>query len=79
MKQNLSDGERLLILCYKGYSIQNGDYKGYTAKRAKHILLKYILSLKNTSQAEKAAIAEQCGFEVKNGRIVRESLYTTNK
>ena len=79
IKQNLSDGERLLILCYKGYSIQNGDYKGYTAKRAKHILLKYILSLKNTSQAEKAAIAEQCGFEVKNGRIVRESLYTTNK
>lgn len=79
MKQNLSDGERLLILCYKGYSIQNGDYKGYTAKRAKHILLKYILNLKNTSQAEKAAIAEQCGFEVKNGRIVRESLYTTNK
>lgn len=79
MKQNLSDGERLLILCYKGYSIQNGDYKGYTAKRAKNILLKYILSLKNTSQAEKAAIAEQCGFEVKNGKIVRESLYTTNK
>jgi len=39
LKQNLSDGERLLILCFRGYTIQDGDYKGYTAKRAKRILL----------------------------------------
>lgn len=71
LKQNLSDGERLLILCYRGYTIQDGDYKGYTAKRAKRILLQYILKLKGT-QAEKAALAEKCGFTVRNGRIIRD-------
>ena len=69
--QNLSDGERLLILCYRGYSIQDGDYKGYTAKRAKRILLQHILKL-NGTQAEKAALAEKCGFTVRNGRIIRD-------
>ena len=69
--QNLSDSERLLILCYRGYSIQDGDYKGYTAKRAKRILLQYILKL-NGTQAEKAALAEKCGFTVRNGRIIRD-------
>ncbi len=69
--QNLSDGERLLILCYRGYSIQDGDYKGYTAKRAKRILLQYILKL-NGTQAEKAVLAEKCGFTVRNGRIIRD-------
>ena len=71
LKQNLSDGERLLILCFRGYSIQDGDYKGYTAKRAKRILLQYILKLKCT-QAEKAALAEKCGFTVRNGRIIKD-------
>lgn len=71
LKQNLSDGERLLILCYRGYSIQDGDYKGYTAKRAKRILLQYILKL-NGTQAEKAVLAEKCGFTVRNGRIIRD-------
>lgn len=69
--QDLSDGERLLILCYRGYSIQDGDYKGYTATRAKQILLRYILKL-NISQAEKAAIAQKCGFSVRNNRIIRD-------
>lgn len=69
--QTLLDGERLLILCYRGYSIQDGDYKGYTAKRAKRILLQYILKL-NGTQAEKAALAEKCGFTVRNGRIIRD-------
>lgn len=71
LKRNLSDGERLLILCFRGYTIQDGDYKGYTAKRAKRILLQYILKLKGT-QAEKAALAEKCGFTVRNGRIIRD-------
>lgn len=75
LKQSLSDGERLLIMCYRGYSIQDGDYKGYTEQRAKIILLKYILSLK-TTQAEKAKIAAECGFSVKNGKIDRSSLYS---
>lgn len=71
LKQNLSDGERLLILCYRGYTIQDGDYRGYTAKRAKRILLQYILKL-NGTQAEKATLAEKCGFTVRNGRIIRD-------
>lgn len=75
LKQNLSDGERLLIMCYRGYSIQGGDYKGYSEQRARIILLKYILSLKAT-QAEKAKIAAECGFSVKNGKIDRSSLYS---
>ena len=75
LKQNLSDGERLLIMCYRGYSIQDGDYKGYSEQRARIILLKYILSLKAT-QAEKAKIAAECGFSVKNGKIDRSSLYS---
>lgn len=75
LKQNLSDGERLLVMCYRGYSIQDGDYKGYSEQRARIILLKYILSLKAT-QAEKAKIAAECGFSVKNGKIDRSSLYS---
>ena len=71
LEQNLSDGERLLILCYRGYTIQDGDYRGYTAKRAKSILLQYILKLKGT-QTEKATLAEKCGFTVRNGRILRD-------
>lgn len=59
LKQNLSDGERLLIMCYRGYTIKDGDYRGYSEQRAKIILLKYILSLKSTSQAEKVKIAEE--------------------
>ena len=71
LEQDLSDGERLLILCYRGYSIQDRDYKGYAAARAKRVLLQYILKL-NVSQEEKAAIAEKCGFTVRNGRIIRD-------
>ena len=71
LNQNLTDGERLLILAYRGYTMQDGDYKGYTAERAKRALLQYILKL-NITQAEKAAIAEKCGFTVRNGRIVRD-------
>ena len=76
LKQNLSDGERLLIMCYRGYAIKDGEYRGYSEQRAKIILLKYILSLKSTSQAEKVKIAEECGFTVKNGKIDRSSLYS---
>ena len=53
------------------FTIQDGDYKGYTAKRAKRILLQYILKL-NGTQAEKAALAGKCGFTVRNGRIIRD-------
>ena len=71
LNQNLTDGERLLILAYRGYTMQDGDYKGYTTERAKRALLQYILKL-NITQAQKAAIAEKCGFTVRNGRIIRD-------
>lgn len=73
LKQNLTDGERLLILYYRGYTIMDGDFKGYTKKRARTVLLKYILGLKATA-AQKAQIASECGFTVKNGKIVRSSV-----
>lgn len=72
LKQNLSDGERLLILCYHGYSIQDGDYNRYSAQKAKSLLLKYIFGLR-TSQEQKAQIAQKCGFRVRNGKIIREN------
>ena len=71
LKQNLLDGERLLILYYRGYTVQDGDYKGYTASRARRVLLQYIMGLRGT-QEEKAAFAEKCGFTVRNGRIIRD-------
>lgn len=73
LKQNLTDGERLLILYYRGYTIMDGDFKGYTKKRARTVLLKYILGLKATA-AQKAQVASECGFTVKNGKIVRSSV-----
>lgn len=72
LKQNLSDGERLLILSYQGYSIQDGDYKKYSAQKSKSLLLKYIFGLR-TSQEQKAQIAQKCGFRVRNGKIIREN------
>lgn len=72
LKQNSSDGERLLILSYQGYSIQDGDYKKYSAQKSKSLLLKYIFGLR-TSQEQKAQIAQKCGFRVRNGKIIREN------
>ncbi len=69
-KQKLSDGEILLILTYSGYSIQDKDFKNYSAKKSKQILLKYILSL-NISREEKATLAEKCGFTV-NGLTIKK-------
>ena len=69
----VSAEERLLLVCASGYSLKDGDIRGLSAERAKTRLLRYILNLKGVSAAEKAEIAEMCGFEVKNGRIVRNS------
>jgi hypothetical protein len=69
----VSAEERLLLICASGYSLKDGDIRGLSAEEAKTRLLKYILKLKGVSAAEKAEIAEMCGFEVKNGRIVRNS------
>ena len=66
----LSIEKKLLLICMKGYSIKDGDIRGMSAEKAKRYLLKYILSMRGKTQAEKAELAELCGFTVRNGRIV---------
>lgn len=72
---NFTDAQRLLILFMQGYKIGDGEYKRLTADRAKRMVISYILSLNKATQAEKAQLAQMCGVEVKNGRIVTKSLY----
>ena len=66
--------ERLLLLTAAGYSLQAGDFRFATAEDAKRRLLRYIVNMKGVSAEEKAAIAQMCGFEVKNGKISAKSL-----
>ena len=66
---NISDGEKLLLIALKGYSLQDGDLPKVSAVNAEKKLVKYILSLK-LSKREKLELAEKCGFETKNGTIV---------
>ena len=47
-----------------------------TAVNAKKRLLRYILNLKGATQTEKTELAEMCGFEVKNGRVVTKSVFS---
>ncbi len=70
---NVPVEQKLLLICAKGYSLRDGDLK-MTATTAKKKLLRYILALK-VSKAEKMALAEMCGFEVTNGRIVTENAF----
>ena len=79
LTQNLSDEQRLFILAYKGYSIQDKEFRGYSEKIAKNKLLKFILGLKTATQAEKAKLAQICGFEVKNGKIISQTPFNVNK
>ncbi|MCM1455559.1 MAG: hypothetical protein NC037_03420, partial [Bacteroides sp.] len=76
LQQNLTDAQRLLILYLQGYTLSDNEYKRFTADKAKRMVLSSILSLKSATQAEKSKLAELCGFEVKNGRIVTKSLST---
>ena len=48
-------------------------------KIAKNKLLKFILGLKTATQAEKAKLAQICGFEVKNGKIISQTPFNVNK
>lgn len=70
MTQNLTEEQRLLIYVLQGYSIQDYDFGRLTATQAKNKLLKYILSLRNATQAEKSTLAQMAGFEVSNGKII---------
>lgn len=72
--QNLKDEQILLLLAYQGYKVQDREFKGMSAQQANKKLLKYILSVKSTTQAQKARLAEKCGFEVRNGRVITKSI-----
>lgn len=61
--------QKLLLIMANGYTIQDGEIKGYSGQRAKKTVAEYIAGL-NISKEEKIALAEQCGFTVKNGKIV---------
>ena len=70
----LSSEEQMLLLCAKGYSINDSDVGTLSSQLAKKRLLRYILNLKNISKENKAKLAEMCGFTVKNGRIMQNSV-----
>lgn len=67
---NITKGEQLLLLSYFGYSVQDGDFPGVTAERAKKYLLQYIMSLKGTSKEQKIQLLELCNFKVENGKVL---------
>ncbi len=75
-KQAISLEEKLLVLALQGYTVQDGDIRSVSAERAKIKLLKYIINLKSLTSAEKAELAQKCGFEVRNGKIVKQSMYS---
>jgi hypothetical protein len=68
--------QKLLLICASGYALQDNDLPRMTAVNAKKRLLRYILNLKGATQAEKTEIAEMCGFEVKNGRVVTKTAFS---
>ena len=71
-EMGFTNEQKLLLLSSSGYSVKDGDVNGLSGETARKRLLKYILSL-NVSKAEKEKIAEMCGFEVKNGKILVKS------
>ena len=72
-KMNLSQQQKLLLICASGYALKDGDIKGLSAINAKKRLLRYILNSKLTL-AEKEEIAKMCGFTVKNGKIILKTV-----
>lgn len=79
LNQSLTDEQRLLILAFQGYTMKDREYRGWTAAQVKSRLLRYILGLKSATVAEKSELAQLCGFEVKNGKIIPQSPYSKNK
>ena len=73
---NISADQKLLLICASGYALQDNDLLRMTAVNAKKRLLRYILNLKGATQTEKTELAEMCGFEVKNGRVVTKSVFS---
>lgn len=65
--------QKLLLICAKGYSLKDGDIRGYSAEKAEKYLLNYLLRQSSLTKEQKAELAVLCGFEIKNGKIVQKS------
>ena len=76
---NVSDEEKLLLLCYRGYSIKDGDIKGLTKESALVKLAKYLKSSKTLNNEQKEKLAELCGLKYKNGKIIVPASYKWRK
>ena len=68
-EMDISTEQKVLLLASKGYSVKDGEFRGWTSKNYKSKLLRYIFSLSLTKE-EKASLAQMCGFKVVNGRII---------
>ena len=64
---------KLLLICAKGYALADGDIKGLSAEAAKKRLLRYIINMPGKTKAEKAELADICGFTVSNGKIITKT------
>lgn len=71
---NLGREKTLLLISLAGYSLQDGDIRGMKAKSEKVMLLQYIMKMPGYSSEQKAQLAKDCGFDVKNGRVMMSSL-----
>lgn len=70
-KTKATKSEKVLMMYLAGYTVQDGDIAGVSASNAKRILLNSIMKL-DVSKEEKAEIAKDFGFKVKNGRIIKD-------
>jgi hypothetical protein len=53
--------QKLFLIYMQGYTIKDGDVRGYTEARAKNVVISYIKSL-NLTADEKKALIEMCGL-----------------
>ena len=71
-EMGLSTEQTLLLIATSGYALKDNDIRGMTAARANRLLLQYIMKQKLTKE-QKEELAKQCGFTVKNGKIILKS------
>jgi len=68
-KLNIPNAQKALLLNMEGYTINDGELKGFSATSAKRAVINYI-NASSLSSEEKEALAKTCGFNIKNGRVV---------
>jgi hypothetical protein len=68
-KLNIPNAQKALLLNMEGYTINDGELKGFSATSAKRAVINYI-NASSLSSEEKEALAKTSGFNIKNGRVV---------